>query len=188
MPADSEPCSDEKLAPRAWHSLTRETGKARQQEEQPDRSGWGFMAPGLQVQGRAHRVGGKREGNEDSGLGPHLPVPPANHYQVSCFSRDWVTLCGGLPGHCGLLSSIPGPHPLDARSTSSVTTTDVLRHRQCLLRSGSPWVRPRTSELMVMTLPELEQVLAQGGGSVHSLREAFLEEVVSELRLTMPWS
>lgn len=49
-------------------------------------------------------------------------------------------------------------------------------------------MRPRESELMVMTLPELEQVLLQGGGSVHSLREAFLEEVVSELRLTVPWS
>ena len=40
---------------------------------------------------------------------------------------------GGHPGHCEGFSSIPGPHPLDASSTPSVTTTNVPRYRP-----GSP--------------------------------------------------
>lgn len=40
-----------------------------------------------------------------------LPVSPALLMQKPCHS------CVRHPGHCGILSSLPGPQPFDARGT-----------------------------------------------------------------------
>lgn len=52
-----------------------------------------------------------------------------------------------------------------------MTTTDVPRRCQCPLGAGPSWVRP--CELMVMLLPELEQVLTQGALSRASGRPSW---------------
>ena len=46
------------------------------------------------------------------------------------------------PGHCGVWSSLPGPHPLDARNSPVVTTTDVPRHGQVSPGGRITRVRP----------------------------------------------
>lgn len=82
-------------------------------------------------------------------------------------------LWGGRPGHRGVVSSIPGPHPLEAGSPHRVT--DVPRHHPV-----PPWPR----EWTVTALPELEP--CSPGGLCAGLREAFLEAAVSESRLGCP--
>lgn len=44
------------------------------------------------------------------------------------------SLWGGCPEHCGGFSIIPSPHPFNARSTLSVTTTDIPRYHLVSLR------------------------------------------------------
>lgn len=50
---------------------------------------------------------------------------------------------GDCPGLCWGLSSIPGPHPLDARGTPSVTTTDIPRQHPVSLGTDTPELRPQ---------------------------------------------
>lgn len=64
---------------------------------------------------------------------PNLVLPWGHGEAVTaCLPRwgqwGWVILCGGCPGHCGVLSSIPSPVHLMPGAPLVVRTRHVPRH------------------------------------------------------------
>ena len=103
----------------------------------------GFEPRSLQARYPLEEMLGRRAGGEIYFRASQL------HYYGQFRVRS--SSVGGCLGHCGVFSSIPDTHPLDARSILSevMTTTDVPRHCPVLGSPGQDHLGLGTPELEI---------------------------------------